>query len=272
MLKILLRTHVGYTNDGPALSVGSQSTYSLPNMVDAKKLNELVDNFDVIPQSCLGVKVRSNIHCVNSYKWYFGDGDSAITKDASHTYTQKGNYTIQLVTPDTTITKTVSVGLTAIISGDTVFCGSTEDIDYSTTKKSEYIYKWQAISGTASILTVDNEYNCKVRWNTSGTLRLIIRNELNGCVDTSDKFILKIPTPIGNNIIGSDQTICDLSDVVQLSGNGANGATDTFTYEWRVKPHNGEWQNIPNSNDTVWTPHLISDSALYVRIAKIRWM
>jgi hypothetical protein len=258
----------GYTNDGPALSVGSQSTYSLPNMVDAKKLNELVDNFDVIPQSCLGVKVRSNIHCVNSYKWYFGDGDSAITKDASHTYTQKGNYTIQLVTPDTTITKTVSVGLTAIISGDTVFCGSTEDIDYSTTKKSEYIYKWQAISGTASILTVDNEYNCKVRWNTSGTLRLIIRNELNGCVDTSDKFILKIPTPIGNNIIGSDQTICDLSDVVQLSGNGANGATDTFTYEWRVKPHNGEWQNIPNSNDTVWTPHLISDSALYVRIAK----
>jgi PKD repeat protein len=36
-------------------------------------------------------------HHIDAWKWYFGDGDSAMTRNATHTYTQAGTYTVTLL-------------------------------------------------------------------------------------------------------------------------------------------------------------------------------
>ncbi|MCX6146804.1 MAG: PKD domain-containing protein [Candidatus Kapabacteria bacterium] len=37
---------------------------------------------------------------INSYKWYFGDGDSSVIASPSHTYTKGGNFTVTLIVSD----------------------------------------------------------------------------------------------------------------------------------------------------------------------------
>jgi len=37
---------------------------------------------------------------VKAYKWYWGDGTTAMTKTASHTYATAGTYTLQLTVTD----------------------------------------------------------------------------------------------------------------------------------------------------------------------------
>jgi len=40
-------------------------------------------------------------HNISDWKWYFGDGDSAMTKDVTHTYTKAGLYNVTLWTTET---------------------------------------------------------------------------------------------------------------------------------------------------------------------------
>ncbi|MDR1758625.1 MAG: T9SS type A sorting domain-containing protein [Bacteroidales bacterium] len=60
-------------------------------------------------------KLTTPNHYLSDYKWYFGDGDSAMTRNATWTYTEAGSYEVTLVITEmpggtqSTLTKTIKV-------------------------------------------------------------------------------------------------------------------------------------------------------------------
>ncbi|MBX7206030.1 MAG: zinc-dependent metalloprotease [Bacteroidia bacterium] len=270
-LRDTIQNACDYNNNGPLLSANgfSRSRFSLPNLVNAKAVDELSIGFDVIPVSCLKKQFRSGILCAGSYKWYFGDGDSSSLKDPDHLYSIPGSYTVQLITPDTSISQTISVGVFAVeIGGDSLFCDTGMAVNYSTTHSSDFTYQWDIITGSGTFSSSPNEYNPFVAWSSdSGSIRVIVTDLRSGCTDTAYHSVALQPKMIGN-YIGSSQTICDTLDIIPFIGNHVTGGIGTITYQWRKKlPTSPSWTNIPSSNDTTYLPTTFVDSTMYVRVA-----
>jgi hypothetical protein len=258
----------GYNENTVFLAPGATGMLGFPNMVDAKKTIELNKDFSIIFTGCRSIKLRSNIHCANFYKWYFGDGDSTSGKDTSHNYTSDGVYTIKLITQSDTITRDITIGLQASIAGDTLFCDTPVVLYHSTSYDWHYSYNWQALHNGGVFLSPNDEYNPMVKWTEEDTLRLIVRNNVTGCIDTALQTIRRRIPPISGNTIDSSQAICLIQDIKALKGNRPTGGSGTFTYQWRKKEYGGEWTNIQNATDTFYLPISIDDSTLYIRVAK----
>lgn len=110
-------------------------------------------------------------HPVTTWHWNFGDGDTAITTTPSfsHTYTQAGNYTVQLAITDTygcqdTITQTNAVVIASPKAGislqDSINC-STSDVTFNNTSQGlSLTYRWYFGDGqTATKASPSHVYN-----------------------------------------------------------------------------------------------------------------
>lgn len=256
-----------YTRNGPRLANMATVKMGLPNMVDAKKVEELPKGFDVAIKGCTGVKLLANLYCAGAHKWYFGDGDSSVEKTPTHTYTTSGSYTITLVRTDTTISKIVNVGnFQTAIAGDTLFCDTPTVLYLSTTRNADYSYDWAITSGGGTLASSNNESEIAANWTDEGTVRLMVKDLRSGCIDTSYQNIYRRVPPIVGNVIDTDQFICTTL-VNPLKGERATGGSGTITYEWRKKQKGQDWEIIPGATDTFYIPQP-EDSTLYVRVAK----
>ena len=101
-------------------------------------------NFSASEESAL---LGDTVYFTNSssnadfYQWTFGDGDAAVTQDASHVYTEAGTYTVTLVAIGNDKSNSISKQVT--VTGDiTIFPGiGTSEIsvgDTWATIKSKY--------------------------------------------------------------------------------------------------------------------------------------
>lgn len=116
-------------------------------------------------------------HPVVSWQWRFGDGDTAVTTTPtfSHTYTQAGNYTVQLAITDSygcqdTITQTNAVVIASPRAGlslaDSISCAGTDMPFTNTSKGISLYYRWyfgdgqtSSKSAPSNIYTKEGQYS-----------------------------------------------------------------------------------------------------------------
>lgn len=158
-----------------------------------------------------------------SFVWTFGDGASATTTNASHTYTTPGNYTVSLVAKDTlscnildTIFATITVypQPTVTATSQTICAGATTNL----TASGASTYTWNTGATTASISQTP----------ASTTNYTVIGTDIHTCKDTAFTSITVNPSP---TVATTGATICT-GGTATLTANGA------ATYTWSTASTN----------------------------------
>ncbi|MEJ0083197.1 MAG: hypothetical protein WDM78_20120 [Puia sp.] len=74
--------------------------------------------------------------------------------------------------------------------------------------------------------------------------------------------------PITGNTIGSDQTICNNTTPVPLTGSVPGGGTGVFTYQWQVSSTSAVagFANIPGATGQGYSPGALTANRWYIRI------
>ena len=162
-----------------------------------------------------------------SYSWSFGDGNSAITTNSTHTYLAAGNYNVKLVATSNNSCKDSSSQQITVFAqplpapvtanGPLSFCQGNSVI-LSTTGAS--LLQWFRDGSPISVATFNN-----LLVNQSGTYTVTSTN-INGCNSVSTAVVVIINT-VPNGILQnpSQNFICQGSTVTLT----ASGAT---SYQW----------------------------------------
>ena len=147
---------------------------------------------------------------ISNWLWSFGDGDTSHLQNPTHSYTNYGNYNVQLIVTtnnnctDTT-TQTISIinPIAAFLGNDTSICqGANVQLNAFYTGCT---YLWSTGQTTQTINVT-----------SSGTYWVKVTNS-NGCIGKDTIVVNTGPLPIVN--LGNDTTICKGQSVV-LSGTG----------------------------------------------------
>ncbi len=170
---------------------------------------------------------------VNSYLWYFGDGQSSSVKAPSHTYSDTGTYTIKLVVNQGQPCSDSAIALAKVYPG--FFPGFTfsgvcinKTTSFFDTTKSVYgivnFWRWD-FGDLGSTADTSRNKNPTYTYTLTGikNISFIVGNS-KGCVDTVVKAITIIDKPI-LKVLPKDTLICK-GDAVQLQ------ATGMGTFSW----------------------------------------
>ena len=235
------------------------------NIIDCNL--EVVSSFFAPSIQCndFTVNFQNESSGATDYKWYFGDGDSSILENPSHTYSDTGKFTVTLISYNN-ITNTCLSNYSQIISiqykkiqadftAVYASCLSRDDlikfIDRSTDSLNVASWKWYFSTGDSS--TLQNPSLLYNGTDTSITATLIVTSS-NGCISTITKTIQLYPKTqyILNRII----TKCTNTGSAQISllMNGNN------IFKW--SPSTG--LNNPNIQNPVTT--INSNITYYVTI------
>lgn len=180
----------GYSYNGPFLNIpptgtAVNSSYGLPNMIDALKASSLPPNFSYTILSC-GTANFLAPACASSYTWDFGDSTTSSIQNPTHTYASPGTYNVQLTVTSgagtTTVTKPVKVGMTPLsIAGPLNGCAKPSN--YSINAELGVSYTWQISGGTSAITTGNN---VDVIWGANGgTVQVTAMDSATGCQTTA---------------------------------------------------------------------------------------
>jgi gliding motility-associated-like protein len=105
---------------------------------------------------------------------------------------------------------------------------------------------WKTIAGaTLKDFTPDKAVNTTTKFS-----RIVVSGTYNACVDTSAALVLDVVPSIQNSIALTDQTICENSTPLALSGTSATGGLGGFTYQWLEKKEGlPDWSPATGIND-----------------------
>ena len=169
------------------------------------------------------------------YHWDFGDGDTSIGTSPIHTYASTGNYTVTLLSTNSTsgmsdtTTQVITVSdtsPTAVITpeGATTFCnGQSVVLDANTGPG--YTYKWKN-----GLMFIAGATNLSYTATQSGDYHVLVTVTV-GCTALSSKVTVTVkPAPSASVSEGSSINFCG-GDSAILTAN-----SDTVTYQWL---HNG---------------------------------
>jgi PKD repeat protein len=170
----------------------------------------------------------SQSQSVASYQWFFGDGFASTVKNPVHVYTTSGNFTIQLITINTTGCSDTSVQSISIGSAKADFsysnaCADTamEFTDESTPKSiNQTWYFGDGTSATGS--TVRHTYK------TLGTYQVTLIADFGGCYDTIKKTIETGKSVFADFTALGNLNTCSFPETVSFT-NLSRGSTN---YEW----------------------------------------
>ena len=195
-------------------------------------------------------------------KWYFGDGDTSLLKNPTHTYASSGTYNVKLVErnaagcSDTLIvSKTIhkkpkaAISYTNACQGDTVLFTDSSIAD-------EGVLQQHIVSfgdgDTTAATTIRHKYA------SAGTYRVWIRswNSL-GCSDTISKSITIYPKPSAYFKISAG---C-LYDNVSVTDSSTGHGDSLISYAWNFGDGNTSTLKNPN--------HLYSSAGTYTIKLKI---
>ena len=166
--------------------------------------------------------------------WDFGDGQTGVGSNISHTYTTAGNYGIQqIVTSLTgcrdTIIKQIGVTVNSVplasISGPATGCSSSVITFTGTAQSTDPVnyYAWSASNGSSA---TGNSFNVNFAQPGSYTIQLIT-GTVNGCYDTTAQQVNILAA--SNMGQPADQDVCDGSAVAAVTFTGSLGTTN-FTW------------------------------------------
>jgi PKD repeat protein len=175
-----------------------------------------------------------NLNSIATYSWNFGDGFTASTANAVHTYDNAGTYPVTLTVVDTngchndtTITITVNeLPLVNFIFSSNNCAGSEVQFTDLTTLSYGFITEWVWDFGDGTSITVPmgGNQNVKHTYSLAGTftVRLTVYAS-DSCSNFFEKPITIRPNPIANfDYVNTcqDQDV-QFQDISQLGGGGA---------------------------------------------------
>lgn len=172
------------------------------------------------------------------YFWDFGDGNTATTQDATHTYAQAGTYTVKLLAGaaggcSDSLTHTVyvypdpSVGFT-VNNRTQCFAGNQFVFQNNTSiSAGNLLYTWD-MGNSVSFITRDITYNYPV----PGTYNVILHTagSLGGCAADSTMSITVNPSPVASSDINAS-TQC-LPNNQFVFTNKSTVYAGTLKYNW----------------------------------------
>lgn len=244
--------------------IGGLSQFGLPNFSDALPVTQVAREINIRPVACSTFEFFPTECCASTFKWVFGDGDSVISKYATHTYSDTGNYLIILRTPGYNITKILHVGIGDLkpkVYGDTLICDTSYNFEYSADFFDDASYKW---SGTNYKSIIPDQDRVNIKWSGSGTVKLILINTLTGCKD-STYLNISINTVPQNNTIQDTVIICDSTNTTSMIGSTPTNITGTFSYKWYYISKTGTLISIDTATRKNFNPNKIPYSTKLVR-------
>ena len=197
------------------------------------------------------------------YKWYFGDGDSSVAINPSHTYSDTGKYTVTLISLNS-VTNTCLAQYSQIISVqykkieadfivDVDVCLSSNDIirfiDRSTDSFNVASWKWSFSNGDSSSL--QNPVLFYNGIDTSITATLTVTSS-NGCISTITKTVKlfkKLPYTL-NHILTKCTNTGAAQITLVMSGN------NIFSWSPITGLNNPNIQNPTTNTNTNITYHV----------------
>ena len=220
-------------------SGGISNWASLPNLINAEKeiIKKANIDFSIVNTNCRTVKTEPNICCAESYKWLWGDGTVSTGRIASHTYSNIGIYKIGLIINATdTVFKYDTAQLNSadnkVLGPKDTICDNTIQQEFSMNYKGYYTYQWRVTNGTiGSILNNTAQMNLAIG---TAIIKGIITDSRKGCADSSTKTVF-VPSPILNNLIDSNQVVCDTSELKDIVGSYPTGGNGNYLYKWYYK-------------------------------------
>jgi PKD repeat protein len=175
-----------FSPEGPILSVGGDgglSSAGLPNFIDARGPDEILEGFNVINLACLQKEFLPETCCSDSYKWLFGTGDSSEAKSPTYTFDNAGTYAVTLIVGTDTFSKEVEIGSPVnniAIFGSQVICFDSFLAEYSTIRSKDYDYLWSVEGGSFTQGGLGERID--VVWTDSGIVRLTVTDRVTGCI------------------------------------------------------------------------------------------
>ncbi|MEO8768604.1 MAG: PKD domain-containing protein [Ferruginibacter sp.] len=164
-----------------------------------------------------------------TYFWDFGDGQTSITQDPSHSY-GSGTFIVTLVTTNANgcrdtfvIPNPIIIGnmQTSFISPATVCAGESFTIN-NTSSPASVSYAWDFGDGTT-----DNVRNPTKTYALPGVFLIKLVNNFGACTDSLTKMITVLPKPIPD--FSADVTGSCLAPLTVHFTNASTGAT---IYHW----------------------------------------
>ncbi len=195
---------------------------------DIELKNLIVAGFTATPDSflCQGSPVvftNNSLGTSMNYTWYFGDGASTTTTDATHIFNNTGTYDVQLIVTNyvpcrDTVTKSITVDSMSAISikaTDTVMCGG-HDITFTGIYTA---FGNTGVTWTFSDGSVLQNVNPVVKgFESAGIYTVSVEAFYRACPDTSAaRQVIIFGYPSIN--LGPDTTICDGSTGITLADN-----------------------------------------------------
>ncbi len=213
---------------------------------------------------------------INSWKWYFGDGDSSSLENPSHTYQANGAYNVTLIIGSTsgcadTITSTEQINCivpptcTAAFAIDSSNCPTFtfSDLSVASPSGNNIIGRlWKLGDGT---VLSDSSFSHTYNYNGVYPIELIITTS-SGCKDTSSHTLyVNCYTTSGNGLFTADFGTQHLNcGVIELSDSTGLGG---FRYEriWDFGDGTSLVTNDPiDFASTVNLQHIYTTSGTYI--------
>ncbi|RYY47153.1 MAG: PKD domain-containing protein, partial [Chitinophagaceae bacterium] len=166
----------------------------------------------------------TNSHPIASWQWSFGDGGTATTQNATHTYATAGNFSVKLVVMDIngckdSITRQVSANTISVFAGDdTSYCSNSIVTHTLGGSGGGSAFNWQP----AALLNNNSSANPVATITSTTTFYLTLSDAL-GCSAVDSVTIIVKPRPIV--LSTSDTSFCS-NTTLSLSASGA------ATYSW----------------------------------------
>ena len=230
---------------------GGTANIGLPQIVNALEPDKIKPDFTYSVKNCRNVRFIVNQCCLNTQvNWKFGDGSIGTGLDTIRNYTAAGNY--KVVMKWTTIDSVIHYinlrndSADFRIYGDTVVCDTSILNSYQTAAiKKSIQYSWVA-SGVSSLSSFQNIVDAK--WNSNGYIKLKISDSKTGCRDSST-LLVRITNSLAQNIIDSNQNVCDTLQLKLMHGTTPLGGNGTYSYQWYYKPTGTvTWRAYSGSN------------------------
>ncbi|RMG54993.1 MAG: PKD domain-containing protein, partial [Bacteroidetes bacterium] len=243
------------TDDNGCTAQTAQSVQAYPSPVADFAATTLVG---CAPQAVQFADMSSGPYLINSWKWYFGDGDSSLVSDPVHTYASDGLYTVTLIISDIhgcsdTLTRTQYIRLrhpqAAFAASVTDLCPGdlVQFTDLSVPDTTLASWQWNFGDGTSS-----TQQHPSHIYTTTGQypVQLIVTNIL-GCSDTlvQNQMIEVAQAPLA--AFSSSDTVSCTPFAVSFTNLSAATTWPIAGYQWTFGNGNSSVQVNPATLYTV---------------------
>jgi PKD repeat protein len=215
------------------------------------------------------------------YQWNFDDNTTDTVTNPNKVYAAHGTYQVSLLAVSDSLCRdsiTKAVEVRPLISGNGVGSAQTicqGDVPAPLIPSGSlaggtgiYTYQWQSSADSLTWQNLANGNNTNYVFGTPGlTQTAYYRRIVNSgpCSNISNPIKITVIPIIGNNLIGSSQTICFSQQPARFVGPRPAGGNGIYTYIWESSSDSLNWNAIAASNDTAYQAPALTSTQFFRR-------